>query len=147
MGQLKKEIESNALEGERLVSRLYDMYTGIDRLQSSLSGLRLGFGESQKDLKFKREMLDKAANVVEERLKITSTVLKLEGNQPATPRADWGAEEKHTGESPWNLKCSHSNQGSQIRSKISSSQKYQDAEMKPTLLLVKLCGYGNRTDV
>ncbi|PMD60962.1 uncharacterized protein K444DRAFT_662928 [Hyaloscypha bicolor E] len=96
MGQLKKEIESNALEGERLVSRLYDMYTGIDRLQSSLSGLRLGFGESQKDLKFKREMLDKAANVVEERLKITSTVLKLEGNQPATPRADWGAEEKHT---------------------------------------------------
>jgi len=99
IGQLKKEIESGALEGDMLVSRLYDMYIGIDRLQSSVSGLRLGFDESLKGLKFKREMLDRAANVVEERLRITSLVLKLDRSKPISAPESVDAEERVAGKS------------------------------------------------
>jgi hypothetical protein len=85
--QLKKEINHGALKGEMLVTRLYDMYTGIDRLKSSVSALRDSFDESLKGIKFRREMLDRAENVVKERVKILSLVLKLEQNKPAPPSA------------------------------------------------------------
>jgi hypothetical protein len=87
MEQLRKEINHGALEGEMLVTRLYDMYTGIDRLKSSVSALRDSFDESLKGLKFKREMQDRAENVVQERIKILSLVLKLDQNKPSTTSA------------------------------------------------------------
>jgi hypothetical protein len=82
MEQLRKEINHGALEGEMLVTRLYDMYNGIDRLKSSVSALRDSFDESLKGIKFRREMLDRAENVVKERVKILSQVLKLDQNRP-----------------------------------------------------------------
>lgn len=87
MEQLRKEINHGALEGEMLVTRLYDMYNGIDRLKSSMSALRDSFDESLKGIKFRREMLDRAENVVKERVKILSLVLKLDQNKPAPPSA------------------------------------------------------------
>jgi hypothetical protein len=97
MEQLKKEINHGALEGEMLVSRLYDMYNGIDRLQSSMSGLKDVFEENLKGLKFRREMLERAENVVEERVKILSLVLKLDTNKPAATSASKIAEDRNIG--------------------------------------------------
>jgi len=81
---LKKQIECGALDGEELMSKLNEILFGVERLEHSLAEMQDNFKINLKDMKYADKMLEKVADVVEERRRMIVDLLHLEDSEPVS---------------------------------------------------------------
>ncbi|KAL5317113.1 hypothetical protein ACEPPN_014207 [Leptodophora sp. 'Broadleaf-Isolate-01'] len=75
---LKKEIQCGILEGEALVTKLYSILCGVERLENSFAALEESFAANLRGLQFMEEMVGKARKVVVERRGMIAGGLNIE---------------------------------------------------------------------